>query len=246
MSRNQHFASLKVFLAAALLAALMTTNASAVTTGNLLVDPAWDIPNPLNTYGAVYSGPLYGVWGQEAAAIVGAENSITPFSPNGMLRENLTALVASQTFQPVDVSAYALPISLGNVTVDFTALFNINSPIPGAIANVLLQFRDSSGAQVGGNLIGSSVGMGGLDSNTSTWQPLTITGGLVPPTTVRIHAEVAYANASLLQNAPGYVDNADLRLTIVPEPTSVALLVGGTSLCVVWAILRQRINASHS
>lgn len=239
MSYKQQLATISAFLAIVLLAALMATNASAVTTGNLLVDPGWDIPNPLDTYGNVFLGPLYGTWGQEAAAIVGAENGITPFSPNGMLRENLTALVASQTFQPVDVSAYAFPISLGNVTVDFTALFNINSPVAGAIANVAILFRDSSSAQVGSTLFGSSFGMGGLDSNPSTWQPLSITSALVPPTTAWIHAEVAYANASLLSNAPGYVDNADLRLTIVPEPASVALVLLGCAMIGGWRSCRR-------
>lgn len=217
--------------AAICLAALVSTvawptAASALTTGNLLTDPGWETPltNALDTYINVFNGPIYNTWGVEAGAVVGSELGVTPAAGSNMLRENLTSLVASQTFQIVDVSTYSSAINAGNATADFRALFNVPDVLAGAVSNVALTFRDNTNTQLGPILITSSSTLGGLDGNPNTWEPLAITGAAIPVNTVRINAEVAYSNASLMTSFPGYVDQADLRLNIVPEPAGIVLL----------------------
>jgi hypothetical protein len=212
-------------LAVIALATRLTTTASAATTGNLLTDPGWDTPltNALSGYIPVFNGPILNTWGAEVGGVVGAENGITPAAGNGMLRQFQTALIASQTLQLIDVAPYAAAIDANNVTVDLSALFNVPSVLTGAVASVTVRYRDALENYIGPTASASI----SLDGITGTWESSSITGLLVVPGTRRIHAEVAYANASLLSSNPGYADVADLRLTVVPEPGSCLLVVSG-------------------
>jgi hypothetical protein len=200
------------------------TTATAATTGNLLTDPGWDTPltNPLGGFIPVFNGPIFDTWGAEVGGVVGAENGITPAAGNGMLRQFQTSLVATQSLQLLDVTSYAADIDANNVTVELNSLFNVPSVLAGAVANVTIRYRDALETYIGPTASASI----SLDGSAATWEPSSIVGFPVVPGTRRIHAEVAYTNASFIANPnmPAYTDVADLRLTIVPEPSAFLLL----------------------
>jgi len=216
-----------------------TVATHAFTTGNLLTDPGWDTPltNPLNGYIPVFSTPIYNTWGAEGGAVVGPEFGVTPLAGNGMLRVNQVPLVASQTMQLIDITAYALAIDLGLATVDFSAWFNVPDVLGGASGNISIQFRDTFETYFGPTISASSSSFGGFDGLPSTWEQLAISNFTLPVGVRKIHAEVAYANTSLSPNFPGYVDVADLRLTIVPEPSSYLTMLSG---CLAYCLGRRR------
>ncbi len=189
----------------------------------LLVDGGFEA-NPLTTAGNVltnYAG-FQGIWGQEASTITGVDGGVTPVQGVRMLRMVNDGLVATQTFQVTNVTAYAGPIDAGLATINASARFTGGPNVPAPIAAVNVSYYSAAN-------FGSQIGIAAnttliLDGSPTTWQTIT-TGGAVPVGTRWMLTQVIYNNASLLGNA-GYVDAA--RLTIVPEPASIAVLALGS------------------
>lgn len=199
----------------------------------VLVDPSYE-NNPLTTIANVLGNfPLYqGKWGHENSTITPMVGLVTP--PDGKLMLSMLddGLIATQTVQAVDVSAYGAMIASGAM-FNMSALFNTQNPGI-AIGGVALQFFAGStyGSQIGSGMIGTI----NVDINPATWQPASVTG-TVPLGTTWMVAQVLYNNASLANHA-GYVDLAELRITPVPEPSTLGmLLLGGL---VIAAGLRRR------
>jgi PEP-CTERM motif len=214
------FAGLAVGVAAIALTARM---APAVTTGNLLTDPGFET-QPLTSYVNVLAPPyLTNIWGDEVSTIVGATGGVSPAGGVKMLSMTTDGLVATQTFQVVDVSAFSAPINAGLATADLSALFNVDKNLAAAKAEVSLQFYDSSHTIIGG----SGVGVLTLDANPATWEQISANGVAVPANTNYLLAQVLYINSTMNDaagvNQPGFVDDAKLTLTTTPEPASLGL-----------------------
>jgi PEP-CTERM motif len=195
----------------------------AYPTGNLLTNPGFET-NSLTPLTNVLGPPyLTNIWGDEASTITGPVGGVNPNSGSQMLSMTTDGLVATQTLEVVDVSAYATDINAGAVTADFSALFDVDKNVPAGAAAVYLTFWDSSNNYVGPTNIGAALT---LDFNPATWEQISLTSIPVPIGTNYLLAQVAYNNASMTVNGvdqPGFVDDAVLTLDSVPEPASLGL-----------------------
>jgi len=224
----------RILVCAVLVAAVAASAQSA--RANLLVDPGYEVnaltsaSNVLNNFAG-----FQGIWGAEVGAIVGAENGVTPPEGVQMLRMDDDGLVATQTFQVTDVTAYAGLIDSGNAVVGLSALFNVDAHVPAAVGGVTVLFFSAAnfGSQIGSPI---TANLNTLDALPSTWESASA-GGPVPIGTRWLVSQVAYGNASLIGDDgvihPGYVDIADLRL--LPEPATIGLVVVAAT-----ALIRRR------
>ncbi len=221
-------AHMKLILACAgLLLAVAASTPSAMA--NLLVDPEFDGIPTLLPMGSVFppsGSSVYGNWGTENGAIVTAQDSVTPLSATTMLAEYTGSPNYTQTAQVTDVSAF----SPGS-TYTLSASFNAN--VPAALAFVNMSFYDATYTYLGD--FSSSPGL--IDSNPATWEQKSLTM-TAPLATKYIVSQVMYDENSITTSDglvhAGYVDSASL--TRVPEPGTVALLLGGLAglLCYAW------------
>lgn len=202
--------------------------AQALTTANLLTDPGFNTPltNPLTSHFFVLGAPFtQDTWGEETSSVVPAQGGVTPFEGNGMLRMNDDGLTVTQIWQRVSVSSFAAQIDAGLATADLSAWFNIPVGLTGAVSDVRIAFVNASNVEISGVNV-QSTSIGGIDANPATWQLLPNLGSAVPVGTRILEAQLNYVNATM-QGEPGYVDAADMRLTVIPEPTTCMLLLIG-------------------
>lgn len=198
---------------------------------NVLVDPGFE-SNALTNYVNVLTDfPTYqGIWGDENALIVGAENGVTPCEGSKMLRLDDDGNVTTQAFQVTDISYYAGAIDAGTAFITLDAQFDVDTHVQAAQAAVYLQFFSANnyGSQIGTGL-GNSLTLDTLDT---TWETISLNTN-VPVGTRWVLSQIYYNDASLLGTDGvvhgGYADAADLRVT--PEPATLALLaLGGCGL----------------
>ena len=228
----------RLILAVAIVALAASSSSAVFITGNLVTDPSLE-SNPLIPIVQIL-GPPYttGAWGAENGANVGAENGILPAAGARMHRMNDDGLIATQSFQLIDVSAYATDINAGNATVNANLLYNVPQDIPAAVAALYVNYYDAAHA----GLPPITTGIGAtLDSSPNTWQNLSVTN-IVPANTKFLLLQGAFSNATMINAAgahrPGYIDGARLTLTIIPEPTTLALgaiAIAGT----IWLCKRR-------
>lgn len=201
-------------------------HARAQTSANLLTDPGFE-SNALVSYTTVLTG-TEDAWGDENSAIVGTTGAINPFGTL-MLEMSSTqaAQTGTQTIQLVAVPiAFEFDIDAGFATVDMSGFLNVAANAPNARGSVIIEFLNAGAASLGFLATSSdSLGPNGLDVDPLTWENVLVDDAVVPPLTRFLRAQFAYNNVSLAGN-PGFVDNADLRIT-VPEPSSAILVVMG-------------------
>ena len=217
---------------------------ASTTTGNLLTDPGWNTPltNPLANYTTVVGSPFnQNVWGEENSSVVASGSGIVPFEGNGMLQMNDDGLTVTQIWQRVDVSFCGFEIDNGWASADLSALFNVPAGLTGAASRVIIGFYDASNVSTGSISVVTEGSIGGLDADPNTWQQISNLGASVPFGTRILEAQFSYVNASMA-GQPGFVDAADLRLIVVPEPASAVLLGCGSFL----ALMRRRTPSIHS
>lgn len=213
-SNSRYLVILSVF------AALATAAAEA----NLLSDPGFEAGiNPLPPLGPVVGPPFSpGFWGAELGGEVTAEASIFPPQGQYMLYMENEGGTVTQTFQVVDVNAYASLIDSGAAIAVLAALYNGTAGIPGPTALPALLFY--AGVNDWGSHLGIQSAAFALDSSPNTWESFVISAP-VPVGTRWILAQLGYVDATLPFGARGYVDEASLR--VIPEPSSLAALVAG-------------------
>lgn len=205
--------------------ALAAPSAQAV---ERLTDGAFDLNNPLSTFGAIVSPQFQsGVWAVENASIVsGPSDGVNPLSSTRMLRMLNDGLVATQAGQAVAITPGA-SISMG-------ANFTTGVGVSGALAAISLSFFNGNYS----NPVGSTSASFTLDSSVG-WQQLSL-NTFAPLNADWVLAQVMYNNASLGNNA-GYVDNVTLQA--VPEPSNWAMFAAGFASLVY---LRRRTKSQGS
>ena len=177
-------------------------------------------------------GPPYAlnVWGDEASTITGAVGGVNPASGTKMLSMTTDFNTVTQTLQEVDVSTYSAAINANAATADCSALFNVGQNLSAAFGGVYLQFLDSSHNFLPPTTTNSLMT---FDNNPSTWQLAGVSGIPIPINTKYLLMQVVYSDASLVDSSgadqAGYVDDAKMTLTTVPEPASIGLLLCGAS-----------------
>lgn len=236
--------ALWILFAASLLIALAAVPVQAAyTTGNLLTDPSFE-NNPLANYVQILGPPnLTNVWGAEMGALSGTAFGVTPASGVVMLGMTDDGGVTTQSFQLVDVSPYSVDINAGLASIDASGLFNVPATIAAAVSSVSVTYMDNTYATLGFDIAGSATLSGGfVDSNASTWQSINIVGAPVPVNTTYMLMQFAYNNASIFdsQGVPGigFVDDASLTLTAVPEPSSLVLAALAALGALAWRVRR--------
>ena len=222
---------------------LNTSPAHAVyTTGNLIVDPGFE-SNPLINY-ALVLGPPYttGAWSAEVGAITGPASGITPADGVKMLELSDDGLIATQSFQLIDVTPYSTDINAGNASITASGNYNVPQDVAAGTSAVNVGFYNAAHGFISSTQTTSSVLPGAvLDNNPATWQTLNITSFPVPVNTAYLLMQPLFANASMVNAAgahrPGYVDRTSLTLTAVPEPSTLVLAglaMMGTVLMWKW------------
>lgn len=232
---------LGILLAAAVvIAASAPASHAVIITGNLLGDPGFENPG-LTPFGQILGPPhMTGVWGGENAAnVVGPVAGIFPAGGARMHRMDDDGLLATQSWQLVDVTPYASFINANNATVNFGALFNVPQDVLAGVGSVGVSFFNAGQVAVGPPFVGTPANP---DNNPGSWQPFNMTNVAVPANTSYIRMQVAYANATMVSpaglNRPGFVDNARLSLTLVPEPATLGL--GAVALLGMLLASRRR------
>jgi hypothetical protein len=213
--------------------------AQGTTTANLLVDPGYE-NNALVAYSAVWTSNFatqQGDWGTEAGSILSTTtDGVTPINSKMLGITNFGGGTASQTIQATNISL--TPNSGdGTATFNMSARFTLGGGVLGGFAGgnaaiVARFFTGSSNALPNTTSIMSSSLV--LDSDSKSWEPLTLTG-TIPTGTTWMVMEVLYNNESIGSNT-GYVDDASFTITTIPEPSGYALL--GLGACVL--ISRRR------
>ena len=186
-----------------------------------------------------------GSWEGDLNSVTTAENGVTPYAGSQMLRFQTMAVngsdvgTGSDTFQLVDLNAYASNIAAGNFTVTLSAYYNRSHPSYDTFQTVIRSYSgslasfptdiNSSTAMQFSNLIS--------DTNTATWELGTVSL-TVPTNTTYIAIFVSAITPINVGSIPSgyYADN--VSLTAVPEPSAYAALAGVAALGL--AIWRRR------
>jgi PEP-CTERM motif len=202
------------------LAAALALTASTAQAQNVLVDPSFESgvfaqPNPVPVGGA---GGGWGAWGasiSSAAAHSGTYSAVmwdNTWNPQGLYQ--LLSATPGQTF---DLSAYYMS---SNPSVSSY----------GTPALVQISFFDSAGVGIPGAAFGN-------------WQPLGAANTWVhsPDVIATAPAGTAYVGAYLMMmdnnGANGlnvYFDDAYMTASVVPEPSTLALLGLGLVSALIW------------
>jgi len=199
----------------------------ALALNSLLAVGANAQPNLLNagdfegiTSLTTYSAPATDVWGTETSLLSGAGNGVTPFGSQMLLLTHGGGGSASQTNQIIEG-----PFVAGSV-VTFTAKFNTWL----AGKSVALVIQPNAGLTLTGPRPTSPTLA--LDTDTSTWQTVTVSTTLASDTNY-ISAEIVLwqASGALPAGTPqAYVDDA--VLTVVPP--QVAVFASGITSVTTW------------
>ncbi len=147
-----------------------------------------------------------GIWGAENAVLTGATNGITPFDGQMLQINHAGGGSVSQAHQ----------IVAGSFTAGSTVSFDVqlNAFSAGKVAQLFFGGRNSIGtADV--DLVFSSILT--LDSDSSTWETLSVTGVLASDFDF-LSAEIRFFHNTSLAGGAGYADNAVLTATSLPVP----------------------------
>lgn len=194
-----------------------------------LVNRGFENPIPGNVVSVLDPGivnPSFstGYWAEESAFVTGPVTlpiSITPYAGTQMLAMASNGGVTSQAWQFLDVSATVGSARTANLSAWFTADTN------NAQADVALIFYSTPDYLSGG--WGDPIQPATEASYTTvttagTWYESSLSNVAVPVGTTWVGVQLAFNNASLGAGS-GYADLADF--SIIPEPSTVALLAGG-------------------
>ena len=223
-------------------AALLLLGAVATSAHAQLVDGTFG--NALVPFSAVLGTNLAsmapGKWGQENSTITGVVGSVIPLAPTTMLSMFNSGGVTTQAGQAIDLAPYAAMIASG-AQLTFGAFFNAASagPVGGVGVSFFSSAFYNSILPPTFSAVASAV-----NGTPGDWEQKQVTV-MIPTTAAWMLAQVYYSNATLStvngQSQPGYVDEAYLRITPVPEPASWALM-GLGALGVAW---RQRARRQY-
>ncbi len=228
----------------AAVAAFLLLGAAASSHGATLVNPGFE-NNAIQPFGFVLgtlSSPMQaGVWGQENSTITGAVGLVNPVQTQMLSMQN-SGGVTTQAGQAIPLTAadIALVNSPGGANVTFGAFFN--SATAGPVGAVGVSFFQSA---LYSSIISPPIyaASAPVDNAPGSWLNQIQVTAQIPVSATWMLVQVYYSNATLLNAAvgpqAGYVDEAYLRITAVPEPATWALM-GLGALAVGWRQLARR------
>lgn len=217
--------------------AVLAAGSARALSQNLLINPG------LETFASISTDlpTTYALWSHDVAAIVTAQNGITPLHGSRMLHLIYTSpygpMDASQceVYQLVDVVGYAELIQSGRATAISSAWFNRIAGDSQTDRQFGLEFRAYDGSastfpeQLNTDELARITYTFSSDAHTSTWEPIDLIFSIPRDTTflaLRVFAtEDVYNDFSGMELDGHYADA--MSLTIVPEPASLFLLAFG-------------------
>lgn len=165
---------------------------------------------------------VFGDWGFDQAAIVTAENGITPYEgsrmakPIGTTIGGAAATTASEVLQYVNLSAYATEISAGTAQVTVSMRANRVAGNASTDTRFGILLRAWSGIIDSGSLLGSREVTLDTDGNPATWELLANQWMLPTGTTflsVDVYAEENVVNDTVAPEYSGhYLDDVQLSM----------------------------------
>ncbi len=212
---------------------------------NMVTNPSFETPESTFIFGFPGAPSVFGDWGGDLSEIVPAENGISPFDADHMLRFDATGnsadpiLSAAQVYQTFDVSTYAADIAQGIAQADVSAFFNrVNgdAQTDTSFAVHVYAFAGAPGSLqtqlINGSYLDVAGGGLGTDGDPSTWEMAS--GHLLLPSgtdflAVRLTASENVFNDGTHPEFDGhYADMVSAEIVIIPEPATLLLLCAGS------------------
>jgi hypothetical protein len=179
----------------------------------------------------------FGNWSGDLAAIVTAENGITPNEGSRMIRFTATfetgpGGISSDIWQLVDMSPFSAEIALGTATVSWSASFNrvadIESEPQFAVSIRAFSGLPAAFPTIANSPLASDVTFLMSDADPGTWE--TITTNLLLPSETTYVAVLVAARETLSDSESNefvghYADQAQVQ--VVPEPATLSLVGAG-------------------
>lgn len=200
---------------------------------------------------------VFGNWGGDKSEIVGISHGVTPFEGSQMLRfiyadfaHALSIRTSSDIYQLINISSFQDDISTGLVMATASAYFNrvmgdaqtdsqfdvglfaLKGPLSGFTSQI-----------INGTYLAGSRTLLTTDSDIATWELSQFQ--LLLPGDAEFLALHIGAQENIFNDGPGgvefdghFADGVALNLSLIPEPSTFALL--GIGLLALFAIHRKR------
>ena len=197
-----------------------------------------------NGYQMVLDNQTLNLWGSENASIVtGTTDGVAPFGRRmlSVVRSGTTQTVQINNLTTLATPAEIAAIDLGLATYNLSAQFTAGAGVSGTRGQVIMSFYNFSGID-SSNLALNRIGFFNtalfLDS-LADWE-LVSNSGTVPSGARYAISELVYLGVG----DPGSTFVDDASFSIVPEPSSVALLGFGATATALFLLRRRKALSS--
>ncbi len=187
----------------------------------VLVDGGFEITSSPQGAQTSFTSGAYGGWAVgDAMSTATAEDGVTPYQGDTMLRFGTSGGSSSDLYQIVDVTAFGDDIDAGLVTANMSIFYNAPGVTTAGLR--LLGWTSAPTSFSGVSILGGAINNAAIDADINTWQQFTVND-------IALTAGTRYLGFGIheLTALPlAYADNASLEIAVVsvPEPTTVALL----------------------
>ena len=205
---------------------LCSTTAAHAT---LLVNGGFETGTPV-------MGPrptTFGEWRGDKVSYVDAQNGIAPLEGARMLRFIYAEYVpsssnTSQYWQNIDLSPYSEDVAAGRVRISASAYFNRLHLDAQTDTHFAITVRTYSGTPSSRSQVGYASASILTDTDLATWELAAFDNFAVPVETTFLQLQIAayeniYNDTSNPEFDGHYADDVSVNLTVIPEPTALAI-----------------------
>ena len=192
---------------------------AAPAQANLIGDPGFEV-NPVGTNlatGTTFDASSLDRWSIDSAIVAGAEGGITPLEGSQMARANEG--LSTDLYHLIDLSAFSAAIASQQASADLSAFFNATAANDFSVS--LRVFSGPFPFNISSDFGIQSSSLLVSDAILGTWEEVTLENYLIP---LGANYLAAGLHMTLDSAEPSYADKAMLTITVVPEPTTLALL----------------------
>jgi hypothetical protein len=192
---------------------------AAPAQANLIADPGFEV-NPIGTdlgTGITFDASSLDRWSIDSAIVVAAEGGITPLEGSQMARANVG--LSTDLYHLIDLSAFSAAIASQQASANLSAFFNATAANDFSVSLRVFSgpFPFSFPSEFG--TLSSSLLVS--DAILGTWEEVSLANYLIP---LGANYLAAGVHMTLDVAEPSYADDVMLTITVVPEPTTLALV----------------------